>query len=183
MSFDPVPPDRSVFRPWMVVAPLAAIAVGGLAVVMLNPGGDVGPRGGGRMLVEVVAPVESEVQPGGTMEVGELVDGYTHVAIAPPVSDADAYDPGNQTAWIEPEPPAPAPVVRVWTSAPPPPQTPASMEGKAGSYGFDAPGPDYAAERRARQERMDRIQAELASRGMAGQPGATPALDRDSAFY
>ena len=183
MSFDPVTPDRAVFRPWMVVAPLAAIAVGGLAFVVLSPGDSLGPRDGGMMQVEVVAPVETEVEPGGTMEVGELVDGYTHVAIAPPVSDADTYNPDYQTAWIEPDPPAPGPSIRVWTSAPPPPPDAVPTEKRAGAYGFDAPGPDYAAERRARQERLDRIQAELASRGMAGQPGATPSLDRDSAFY
>ena len=183
MSFDPVTPDRSVFRPGMVVAPLAAIAVGGLAFVLLSPGGGIGPRDGGMMQVEVVAPVETEVEPGGTMEVGELVDGYTHVAIAAPVSEADRYDPEHQTAWIEPEPSEPRPSIRVWTSAPPSPPTPVPPEGRAGSYGFDAPGPDYAAERRARQERLDRIQAELASRGMAGQPGITPSMDRDSAFY
>lgn len=182
MTFDPVTSGRPAFRPWMVAAPVAVIAMAGLVFVMLRPDGGMAP-GGGRMQVEVVAPVEAEVQPGGTMEVGELVDGYTHVAIAPPVSDADTYNPDYQTAWIEPEPPGPASSVRVWTSAPPALAPEPVPEGRAGSYGFDAPGPDYAAERRARQERLDRIQAEQASRGMAGQPGTSPALDRDSAFY
>lgn len=186
MSLDPVLSRRRPgFRPWMAVVPLAAVAVAGLGMLVLRaPLPGAAPVGGSRMAVEVVAPVEPEVQPGGTMEVGDLVDGYTHLAVPPRADEADVYDPGYQTAWVEPLPPLRTPEPTVWaggeavvspTQAQPQPQ--------GGRFGFDAPGPDYAAERRARQERLDRIQAEQAARGTAGAPGTTPGLDRDNAFY
>lgn len=186
MSLDPVQPRaRSGFRPWMAIAPVAVIAVAGLGLFALRtplPGVDA--LGSDRMSVEVVAPVEPEVQPGGTMEVGALVDGYTHVAIQPQAEGPDVYDAGYQTAWVEPLPPLPQPAPTTWTSGDAVVRPTQAQPQEGGSaFGFDAPGPDYAAERRARQERLDQIQADQAARSVAGTPGATPALDRDTAFY
>lgn len=186
MSFDPPSSTaRSGFRPWMAVAPLALAAVVGVGfVVLTTPLPGAGPLGAGRMAVEVVAPVEPEVPPGGTMEVGELVDGYTHVAIQPQAQGADSYDADYQTAWVEPLPPLRAPEPAAWSGGEAVVQpTQAQPQGQGGPFGFDAPGPDYAAERRARQERLDRIQADQAARGAAGAPVSAPGLDRDSAFY
>lgn len=187
MSSDPVPPPvRSGFRPWMVVAPVAAITVVGLGMFALRmPLPGTAPVGADRMAVEVVAPVERTVEPGGTMEVGDLVDGYTHVAIAP-TEPADAYDAGYETAWVEPLPPLPEPRATTWRSdgaVTRPTQEAVEVTRSGGQFGFDAPGPDYAAERRARQARLDRIQAEQAAQGRAGAPMTGADLDRDSAFY
>jgi hypothetical protein len=185
MSIQPPSSTRRGFQPWMAIAPVAVVAVAGLGLLALRtPLPGAAAVGADRMAVEVVAPVEHAVEPGGTMEVGELVDGYTHVAIQPQAEGADVYDAGYQTAWVEPLPPLPE--TTVWRSdgavvRPTQPQPEITRSG--GQFGFDAPGPDYAAERRARQERMDRIQAEQASRGNAGAPVASPGLDRDSAFY
>ncbi len=184
MSIDPAAsPRRPGFRPWMAVVPLAAVAVAGAGMLALRaPLPGAAPLGGSRMAVEVVAPVEHEVQPGGTMEVGDLVDGYTHVAIPPRAEEADAYDLGYETAWVEPLPPLRTPAPTVWASSDAVVQ-PTQAQPEGGRFGFDTPGPDYAAERRARQERLDRIQAEQAARGTAGAPVTSPGLDRDNAFY
>jgi hypothetical protein len=117
MSMEPfVSRARPGFRAWMVVAPLAVVAVAGVGMLALRmPLPGAAPVGGSRMAVEVVAPVEPEVQPGGTMEVGELVDGYTHVAIQPQAVGADVYEPGHQTAWVEPLPPLRGPEPVAWT--------------------------------------------------------------------
>lgn len=186
MSIDPaVSRRRPGFRPWMAVVPLAAVAVTGAGMLALRaPLPGAAPIDGSRMAVEVVAPVEHEVQPGGTMEVGDLVDGYTHVAIQPQAQGADVYDADHQTAWVEPLPPLRTPAPTVWSSSDAVVQpTQPQPEPQGGRFGFDTPGPDYAAERRARQERLDRIQAEQAARGAAGAPVTTPGLDRDNAFY
>lgn len=186
MSVQPLSSNaRRAFRPWMAGAAIAVVAVAGVGLLALRaPLPGVAAVGGDRMAVEVVAPVEPVVEPGGVMEVGELVDGYNHVAIQPQAEGPDGYDAAYQTAWVEPLPPEPAP--RVWRSdgavvSPTQPQAEVTRSG--GQFGFDTPGPDYAAERRARQERLDRMQAEQAARGSPGAPGAAPGLDRDSAFY
>lgn len=185
MSIQPLSTTRRSFRPWMAVAPVVVIAVAGLGLLALRtPLPGTAALGADRMAVEVVAPIEPEVEPGGTMEVGELVDGYDHVAIQPQGEGADAYDAGYQTAWVEPLPPLPEPTV--WRSdgaVVRPTQPQPEVTRSSGQFGFDAPGPDYAAERRARRDRMDRIQAEQAARGSPGAPAASPGLDRDSAFY
>lgn len=184
MFTDSAAPRRpSGFRPWMAIVPMAAVAVAGLGLLALRAPLPGEPSiGGSRMAVEVVAPAEPEIQPGGTMEVGELVDGYTHVEIQPQAAGADVYDPGYQTAWVEPLPPLRAPDPAVWTGGAAIVQ-PTQAQPEGGRFGFDTPGPDYAAERRARQERLDRIQAEQAARGRADGPATPPGLDRDNAFY
>lgn len=186
MPIQPLSPNaHRRFRPWMTVVPIVGIAVGGLGLLALRaPMPATAPVGADRMAIEVVAPVEPDVAPGGAMEVGDLVDGYTHVAIQPQAEGADVYDEDYQTAWVEPLPALPEPTV--WRSdgavvSPTQPQPEVTRSG--GRFGFDAPGPDYAAERRARQERLDRIQAEQAARGGPGAVVVSPGLERDSAFY
>lgn len=171
-------------HPWMIGGGVAVLVVAGFGFALARGEGGGLPVPPGQMQVEVVAPVEPDIQPGSTLEVGELVDGYTHVA-APPMLAADAYDPEYQTAWVEPLPPLPQPAVRVSLPAEAvvrstQPQ-PGPDDGRR--YGFDAPAPDYAAERRARQARLDRFQAEQAARGAPGAPATSPTLDRESAFY
>lgn len=188
MSLDPVPPPaRFRFRPWMAVAPVAVIAVAGLGLLALRmPLPGTAPVGADRMAVELVAPVEPTVEPGGTMEVGELVNGYDHVAIPPQAEPEDVYDAGYQTAWVEPLPPLPEPRATTWRSdgaVARPTQEAVEVTRSGGRFGFDEPGPDYAAERRARQARLDRIQAEQAAQGRAGAPATGADLDRDTAFY
>ena len=181
MSIDPTPSRVSGFRPWMVAAPVAVIALAGLGVMALRgaaPETAFGPSG--RMQVEVVAPVEPELQPGGTMDVGELTSGYTHVAINQPTTEADAYEADYQSGWVEPSPPLPSPPAEVWSSRDATVRPTQPQPEREGAYGFDRSGPDYAAERRARQERLDRIQR---GQPAPGTPPAAPGMDRDNAFY
>jgi hypothetical protein len=183
MSIQPLSSTTRRFRPWMAVVPAGVAVVTGLGLLALRaPLPGTAAIGAERMAVEVVAPVEPTVEPGGVMEVGELVDGYTHVAIQPQAEGPDLYDEAYQTAWVEPLPSEP----RVWRSdgaVVRPTQPQAEVTRSGGQFGFDAPGPDYAAERRARQDRLDRMQAEQATRDSPGVPSASRELDRDSAFY
>lgn len=185
MTFDPVPAGRRVtFQPWMAFAGAAVVVAAVATFALMRGSPSAFMPDGARMQVEVVPPNEPEVQPGGVMEVGELVDGYSHVAIHPQAVAEDVYEAGYQTAWVEP--PEPEPVSTTWRSdgaVVRPTQPQEETTGSGGRFGFDAPGPDYAAERRARQERLDRIQAEQAAGGSPGAPTTAPGLDRDSAFY
>lgn len=168
-------------RPWMIVAPVAALAAtaAGLFAVNAIPLPSAAPIGAGDAVqISVIPPVEPEVSPGERMEVGDLVDGYDPAlvpVVAPEAAaDANGYHPAYASAWLEPDD-APAPVPRrlefpvVSPTAPQPNATPAGNP-----YGFDAPGPDYDAARRARRERLDRIEADASAR---------PPLDADTAFY
>ncbi|WP_420470027.1 hypothetical protein [Brevundimonas sp. FT23042] len=175
----------SPVRPWMIGAGVTVVLAAGLSLALMR-GDPSGAVAGSPMTVEVVAPVEPVVDPGTTMEVGPLVDGYTHVDRPAPSDPADAYDADYQTAWVEPLPPLPEPRrVRVDLPTEGPMLAPTAPQPAraGGAYGFDTPGPDYAAERRARQDRLDRIQAEQAFRGRGGTPVGGPTLDRDTAFY
>ena len=157
MAFDPVEFRQAIisrFRPWMagVAAVVVAVGVGGWALL-----GGSSPHAhdtSGQIQVEVVAPVEPDIQPGSTMEVGHLVNGYTHVAIEAPGDgpEKDAYVADYETPWVEPSPEPP--VRRRGYSKPAPEDRSESPE-----YGKDDGGqvePDYAAERRARRDRADR---------------------------
>lgn len=103
--------------------------------------------------VEVVPPIEPDLPPGSIMAVGDLRDGYEH----DPERLAPLEDPDEspvETAWLELAPAdqgsslAP-PVVTMET--PPRP----SLEGDDYGFGFDAPRPDYHAERQARISSLD----------------------------
>lgn len=185
-SFDGL---RGRVRPWMIAAPAGAVLVAAVGLVALTrvplPGvAPIDPSDA--MHISVVQPIEPEIAPGGTMEVGELVDGYVHVAAAPR-SEADVYDDAYASAWLEP---LPEPRTRVWRSSdvavvtPTAPQEPQRAEpAQAGNpYGFDAPAPDYAAAREARRVRYEQMERE----GWREVPVSAPRdarLSSDSTFY
>ena len=144
------------------LAAVAVVGVIGAGAFALGGSGTVRPLGPG-MSIAVVAPVEPEVLPGETMEVGALNDGFDRAALEraaePPMDDTYMPEP----AWLGPPLPAPedtprmpmpTPVreVRVIESAPRP--TDPLADGSR-AFGFDKPRPDYAGERRLRWERRE----------------------------
>lgn len=166
----------------MVITPVAVAASAALVFVVIHsvplPGnGPLDPAGG--MQISLIQPVEPEITPGTTLEVGDLVDGYTHRPIPTPVSDVDAYEDTHATAWLEPV--REAEPVRWSPSSGQAVVTPTSEQpgeaAAANPYGFDAPTPDYASEREARRTRLDRIQMEGPT------SGARPVLNPETAFY
>lgn len=170
MSPDPLPP-RSPPEPALrrlkpahlaVIAVVSVAAVGlmGLKYVTLPRPAPVASGEG--LKIEVVAPVEPELVPGSVMEVGELVDGFRYVAPA-----RAPRAPVYETAWMEGEdvapytpPSRPAAVRRYSTDgyAPPPAPEPPRRERERRWFGFDNPLPDFGAERRARQARLDALE-------------------------
>lgn len=196
---DPSPLSVSPSRLKLLVAgPLAAVAVLGLgaAGAARIPSG-VAPVAGEGLRIEVVQPPAPAVDPGTRMDVGELVDGYTHVSVRRAEPEAFYTD-----AWLEPLPPLPEP--------PPPRREAQPVEERAADlrptawqpsmderqrasnpYGFDAPAPDYRAERRARRERMAQMERadvrfRREERGVwrpVPPYGPPPRLERDTAFY
>lgn len=156
---------RLAQRRWLVAAPAAgllALGLGAAAMARL-PAGATTPPGGEALRIEVVQPPAPEIAEGPRMGVGELVDGYQHVAAARRAPESE-----DLLAWLDPLPPLPSP------PEPPRPQpprygevaivTPASPQPSrrepVDRFGFDAPQPDYAAARAARRERLDRIERE-----------------------
>src|SRR5690606_37392795 len=102
--------------------------------------------------VQVVPPVEPNLPPGSIMAVGELRDGYKHdpQRVAGVMTDDS---PNVESAWLELMPELPQPDFYGTPSdpGPPPPSRPTpALDGNDYSFGFDAPQPDYAAERAAR---------------------------------
>lgn len=164
-----------------VIAASAAAAAGLTAVtVPMLAGQDAEARSGGaRLSIAVVAPREPVPVAGGVMDVGDVVDGYEHHPYVQPA----AYDPAPYT-WDNG--PLPMPEPRVWTSNPEPmPEarvTPTAPQprGDPAKFGFDEPLPDFAAARRERQARIDRIAAESA--GLAQAPSGAE-LDPEAEFY
>lgn len=142
---------------------VALVAVIGTGAFMLGGSETVRPLGRG-LNIAVVAPVEPEVLPGETMEVGALNDGFDRAmlerAAEPPMDDTYLPEP----AWIgderlgDPTPrmPMPTPVneTRVIEIQPPRPDP---LADGSRSFGFDAPRPDYAA---LRAQRWKELQAE-----------------------
>ncbi len=203
----PSPPsvDRSRMK-LLIAGPLAAVAVLGLGaagVARLPGGGGAAAIMGEGLRIEVVQPPAPEIDPGGRMDVGELVDGYQHVSLRQSDS-GDRFDDYYADAWLEPLPPLPEPprwrreaqaVERAAAEVRPTAWQPAMEERPepANPYGFDAPGPDYRAERRARREHMARLEARRAAARVYSEGGVVwrsvpsygppPRLERDTAFY
>lgn len=208
MSPQPSPPP-SVGRSRLKV--LLAGAVATVAVLGLGAAGAAGlPGGGGAVAsmgeglrIEVVQPPAPEIEPGSRMDVGELVDGYRHVSFERP-DFRDRFEEFYADAWLEPLPPLPDPPR--WRRETRPAEHPPaelrptssqpSMEERsrpANPYGFDAPSPDYHAERRARRERMARFEARRAAVRAYVEDGVVwrsvpdygprPRLERETAFY
>lgn len=184
---DPVSTSpRFRVQPWMVGAGVGLLAVGGLTFAVLRDASAGGVLGGEQMQVEVVTPVEPEVQPGETMDVGALVDGYTHVALPAQATGDEVHVADYETPWVEPLPPVREASRVAWRGDVVESEAPARVEvtrSDGGRFGFDAPEPDYAAERRARQERLDQLQADQAATVHPGTPVPGADLDRESAFY
>jgi len=163
--FDSAPPPRRRVRPAHVAAiaavSVAAVGLMGLKYVNLP---DADPVASGDALkIELVAPVEPKLAPGSVMDVGELVDGFRYVRPAP-TQHAAVYD----VAWTGDEdfapytPPARSAGVRRYASsdadAPPPAEPAPRRERERRWFGFDNPLPDFGAERRARQARLDALE-------------------------
>lgn len=180
--------DRIVV--WSAVTGAVVLGIGGLGLTAWNSTASAGAApSGGLLHIAVVPPVEREVQPGGVMPVGELVDGYEHDPASLVGLRGDPFDDLYvETAWVEPEPAPPPPVsgmavVRI--DAPQPGIEPIRLDPRDRSYGFNQPRPDYAAQRAERQARLEAMEArqaaELSTR--PGDPSAAGELKRDSIFF
>jgi len=155
----------ALVRPGHVAAAAVVVAIGvgvaGLGAVALP-----GPRpvlDGDRMQIQVVDPVEPEIQPGSVMDVGELVDGFEYTP--PPRA---VPEPAGWTPWdvgfgdvSSPRPSSRDRDERAVLSPPPQPEAPAddrrdSRDSRVARwFGFDAPDRDYRAEREARRARQE----------------------------
>lgn len=144
----------------MAAVGVAALGLMGLKYVALPDAAPVSADDA--MKIEVVAPVEPKLVPGSVMDVGELVDGFRYVPPRP------AAAPLRDVAWSEDEdfapyePPVRRAEVRRYNSAGEAPAldepVPPRRERDRLWFGFDNPLPDYRAERRARQARLDALE-------------------------
>lgn len=166
--------------PATAVIAASAVAAAGLTALVLPMIGEgrAYDAGGPRLNIAVVAPRERAPTPGGVMDVGTVVDGYEHRTYEPPA-------PFEPVSFEWEDEPLPMPEPRRWTSNPEPEParvtvTAPQPRGDPNRFGFDEPQPDYAAARRERQARMDRIAAETAARAETPR-GAQ--LDPDAEFY
>lgn len=109
-------------------------------------------RAGSTIAIEVVPPREPDLQAGPILPVGELRNGYRH---DPERLKGLAADLPVESAWLEwYEPlPDPASIIMAAPLEPPPVRQP-ELDRNDYSFGFDAPQPDYAAEREARQSAL-----------------------------
>ena len=141
-------------------AAVAVVGVIGAGAFMLG-GSETGGSFGRGLAIAVVPPVEREVMPGETMEVGALNDGFDRAALER-VAEPPFDDTLPPPAWIGDESlgdaatrmPMPTPVraTRVIEI-----EAPAADPLADGShaYGFDNPRPDYAGERALRWSRLE----------------------------
>lgn len=157
------PLSRTDVRLGLVVALVGVVAIVAFGVAAYVMGGSEAVRPLGRVLsIAVVAPIEPEVLPGETMEVGALNDGFDRAAlerVAEPLLDDTLPEP----AWLGPPSPAPEDVPHMPMPTPvrevrmievqPAPSDPLADGSR--SFGFDRPTPDYGAERRVRWERLN----------------------------
>lgn len=145
------------------LAVLAGVAVIGVGVAAVGAMALPGPRAvhdSERLQIQVVAPDEPEITPGSVMEVGHLVDGFVSVPAPQPVAEIAADAPYDD--FVEAAKPPPQGVKRyveeAVIQAPPQPEEPAGgwRDSRVGRWlGFDAPQPDYRAEREARRARRE----------------------------
>ncbi|AYG95735.1 hypothetical protein D8I30_11510 [Brevundimonas naejangsanensis] len=125
-------------------------------------------QAGPTIAIEVVPPREPNLRPGPILSVGELRNGYHHDPER--LKGPAASDLPVESAWLEWYPPLPAPtsIIVAVPLEPPPARPPApTLDRNDYNFGFDAPRPDYAAEREARQSALSKA------------PPAAP----DSIFY
>ena len=176
---------------------------GGVAVLALTIGGfaltnrgsaDAEPAGGPALNIAVVPPPEREFQPGDVMDVGALnngFDGQMPAAVATSSADADYY--AEQPAYVEDdwraddrEPPryndrSYDDRARYDEPAPRQDDRRDDYQPRPLAFGFDAPRPDWRAEREARRAAMEARAREDADRRVYSSSGGR--LSRDSEFY
>ncbi len=168
---------------------LALVIAGGLAGValttpaLLSLGGQASPAGsrGPSLDIAVVAPVEPEIQPGSTMDVGALVDGFDKEALKTSSNQSGSEDyegvyPGSSDdpyARDEQKPANP----RSQGTGGSDPQDWATVEGRGDrlGLGFDGPRPETRSEREARVRASVPVQRRP-------EPSQPPG-ERDATFY
>lgn len=162
-------PDR--LNVWL--GGLAIVAIGAATVAMTaRPRPATAEIDDALIQIRLVAPTEPEVEPGEVMDVGRLSDGFDRAALIRAEAARRAeegaaaavlgyHDEDYGDAYPEQSDPDVVRVVRSdgWrpvVTLPAPSQRPVEREsafvGSPTAYGFDAPRPDYAAERRARRD-------------------------------
>lgn len=158
------------------LAAVAMVGIIGTGAFMLG-GSETGRSFGGGLAIAVVPPVEPEVLPGETMEVGALNDGFDRAALEraaePPLDDTlppPAWIGDESLGDPTPRMPMPTPVsnarvveVDVRPADP--------LADGSRTFGFDQPRPDYAGERALRWSRME----------PAAPQGAAPAAANEGA--
>ena len=142
------------------VAAVAVVGVIGAGAFMLG-GSETGRSFGRGLSIAVVPPVEPETQPGETMDVGALNDGFDRAALER-AAEAPVDDTLPPPAWIGDEAlgdpvermPMPTPVAdaRVIEVADRPADP---LADGSRAFGFDQPRPDYAGERALRWSRIE----------------------------
>jgi len=177
-------------HPGLIIgAGLALIIAGGLASValttpaLLSLGGPASPAGsrGPSLDIAVVAPVEPEILPGSTMDVGVLVDGFDKEALKtssnrPEFEDYEGVYPGpadDLYARNEQKPTNP----RSQSNGGSDPQHWATVQGRGDrlGLGFDGPRPETRSEREARLRASVPVQRRPEF--------SQPPVERDATFY
>jgi hypothetical protein len=147
----------------VVVAVVVALCSAGLIGWTLSGrsapvAGTLGPR----LDIAVVPPVERDVEPGATMEVGELSDGFDRAMLERSAAREDGFalpqDAYAGDAWLtEQTPRMPLPTLVDRPMAPSGPPRPEGEPLRDGSraFGFDRPRDDFEVERAARRTALD----------------------------
>lgn len=140
----------------VITACVVAAGAGAGILLQLTNDRDV-PTNGPGVNIAVVAPREPVLAPGSVMDVGDLADSYTHRGyVEPAVFDSRPYDVSEDSSPVYVEPRrVERPRVVAPEPSPPPVITERRESARRWPFGFDQPGPDYAAERRERTARMD----------------------------
>lgn len=149
---------RLALRYGLTAGGVVAVA-GTLAFAAFSLGGERTDRPGGPLMaISLVAPTEPEVDPGSTMEVGQLNDGFDRAALErrPDLED-DAYLPPDAyvgEVWVE-RMPMPTPVdigspMEAYRAVVDRGSVRDALNDGSRNFGFDAPRRDFAAEREAR---------------------------------
>lgn len=113
------------------------------------------PQAGSTVAIEVVPPPEPDLRPGPILPVGELRDEYRHDPER--LKGPSPLDLPTESAWLEwyePLPELTSIIVTVPLDPAPLSRRAPEMDRNDYSFGFDAPQPDYAAEREARQSAL-----------------------------
>jgi hypothetical protein len=165
---------RALARPrprhWAVLASVGVAAVGLVGLRAIDLPAPRPLEDHNRLRIEVVAPVEPEIEPGSRMDVGDLVNGFRWSPPRRPAIEPIAYedDPAwedwreearREQAWREPPPRyAREPWPGAGPSYAPLRDTRREPDRRGGErrwFGFDEPGRDYRAERDDRRARYE----------------------------